>query len=242
MFVSVILSTLLGVAAAQVQQAVMAKTYTGWDCCKPACANALPLRPDIIATRGAAASCRADNTRFPLQQSLLAASACNGGAAFLCAAYQPVPVSDTLSYGFAILMGGAAGPANPACCRCYEAQWTSGAAAGKKIVVQVVNIAESSGTGNDIGAGDLILITPGGGVGPHPEGCRAQYGQRFANSWGADYGGVTSRENCANLPDDLQGGCYWRYNWAGGEVNGWDIIYQPVTCPSRLTEISGCAA
>lgn len=59
---------------------------------------------------------------------------------------------------------------------------------------------------------------------------------------GADYGGVTSRENCANLPDDLQGGCYWRYNWAGGEVNGWDIIYTPVSCPARLTEISGCAA
>ncbi len=53
-------------------------------------------------------------------------------------------------------------------------------------------------------------------------------------------GGVKDREACANLPANLQGGCYWRFNWARGDVNGWDIEYEPVACPARLTAISGC--
>ena len=69
------------------------------------------------------------------------------------------------------------------CCRCYEVDWTSGAAAGKKMVVQVVNIGEGAGPGGDVEEGDLVVLTPGGGVGPSREGCRAQYGQRYADAW-----------------------------------------------------------
>ena len=59
---------------------------------------------------------------------------------------------------------------------------------------------------------------------------------------GKSGGGVTSGNECANLPQNLQGGCYWRYNWAKGAVNTWNIEYQQVTCPQRLTSISGCSA
>jgi len=47
---------------------------------------------------------------------------------------------------------------------------------------------------------------------------------------------------CATLPKNLQGGCDWRFGWVGGDINGWNINYKPVTCPKRLTGISGCSA
>jgi hypothetical protein len=59
---------------------------------------------------------------------------------------------------------------------------------------------------------------------------------------GQSNGGVGNGAECANLPQNLQGGCYWRYNWAKGSVNGWNIEYNQVQCPSRLTSISGCSA
>jgi len=57
---------------------------------------------------------------------------------------------------------------------------------------------------------------------------------------GDDYGGVSSMTDCEQLPENLQGGCYWRWNWAGGEITGWDVEYKEVECPARLTDISGC--
>ncbi len=59
---------------------------------------------------------------------------------------------------------------------------------------------------------------------------------------GDSYGGITSRQGCENLPANLQAGCYWRFNWARGDINGWKIQYEQVTCPFRLTSISGCEA
>jgi hypothetical protein len=61
-------------------------------------------------------------------------------------------------------------------------------------------------------------------------------------SRGNQNGGVDSSAACGNLPQNLQGGCYWRYNWARGGINGWNINYEQVQCPSRLTSISGCSA
>jgi len=57
---------------------------------------------------------------------------------------------------------------------------------------------------------------------------------------GAKNGGVNNRNDCSKLPQNLQGGCYWRFNWAKGDINGWDIDYKQVTCPDRLPDISGC--
>lgn len=64
----------------------------------------------------------------------------------------------------------------------------------------------------------------------------------LTESRGGDYGGVTSRQGCEKLPSNLQGGCYWRFNWARGDMSGWDIQYEQVSCPSRLTDISKCEA
>lgn len=86
-----------------------------------------------------------------------------GGGGFLCSQYQPIPVSKDLSLGFA-----AVGEVR-ACCRCYEIQWLEGPAKGKRMQVQGVSNAPGSGT-------DITLLIPGGGSGPNPQGCTAQYG------------------------------------------------------------------
>lgn len=53
-------------------------------------------------------------------------------------------------------------------------------------------------------------------------------------------GGVHEAKGCEGLPPNLQGGCYWRFNWGGGDMLGWDIQYRQVECPERLTSLSGC--
>lgn len=55
-------------------------------------------------------------------------------------------------------------------------------------------------------------------------------------------GGLKNRDDCAKLPSVLQGGCYWRWNWAKGDLNRWDVNYERVSCPQRLVDISGCEA
>lgn len=47
--------------------------------------------------------------------------------------------------------------------------------------------------------------------------------------------------DCASLPDQLQGGCYWRWNWARGDINDWPVDYKQITCPDALTSVSGCS-
>lgn len=64
----------------------------------------------------------------------------------------------------------------------------------------------------------------------------------FQPNRGNQNGGVGTRDDCLNLPTNLQGGCYWRFNWARGNINGWSVTYNQVQCPSRLTSISGCSA
>ncbi|KAK4198273.1 family 45 putative glycoside hydrolase [Triangularia verruculosa] len=39
-------------------------------------------------------------------------------------------------------------------------------------------------------------------------------------NWGSEQGGVRNRQECERLPGNLWGGCFWRWNWARGEVNG----------------------
>ncbi len=49
-------------------------------------------------------------------------------------------------------------------------------------------------------------------------------------------------KDCESLPDPLQGGCYWRFNWARGEINNWNLTYDQITCPDYLAQTSGCQA
>ena len=61
--------------------------------------------------------------------------ASSGDLSFSCDKYQPIIVNSTLSYGFA----GHGNTATATCCKCYQFTWTSGAAAGKSMIVQAIN-------------------------------------------------------------------------------------------------------
>ncbi len=104
-----------------------------------------------------------------LRDGLTAKSGCDdGGKGYLCNDYSPIPVAGNMSYGFAVMFGA------EHCCRCYEVTWTSGAAAGKSMIVQAINTAGDP-TG-DLRAADMVIQTPGGGSGQNSAGCRNQYG------------------------------------------------------------------
>ena len=183
--------------------------------------------------------------------ALKAESGCKGGKGFLCDSYIPSPATDILSYGFAIFNG----VGN--CCKCFQLTWTSRNARGKQMIVQALNTFDPAG---DVKANDVVILAPGGGSGPNETGCRNRYGTTWyvdlpervmdgrarltyrSFTRGQSGGGVASAKDCANLPQNLQGGCYWRYNWAGGPINTWGVDYQQVACPARLTSISGCVA
>ncbi|KAI0015444.1 RlpA-like double-psi beta-barrel-protein domain-containing protein-containing protein [Xylariomycetidae sp. FL0641] len=208
--------------------AAIGTTYTTWDCCKPACAWS-NIRPKTVS--GSPKVCDVNNNILAGNSDQYRSGCETGGSAYLCADYAPIPVSEDLAYGFAVRKGDAS------CCKCYELAWRSGAARGKRMVVQVHNIVQT-GSGPGATDADWIIAVPGGGSGVNQLGCRAQYG----TNWGAPDGGVTKREDCATLPQNLQGGCYWRFNWAGGLVTGWQVEYKETTCPVELVEKSGCDA
>ncbi|THU84955.1 glycoside hydrolase family 45 protein [Dendrothele bispora CBS 962.96] len=193
-----------------------------WDCCKPSCAwsgKASVSQPVLTCDAGGNTLTDPDVT-----------SGCDGGTAFTCANNSPFAVDDNTAYGFAAVS--IAGSNEAAwCCSCYELTFTSGPVAGKKMTVQATN------TGGDLGSNQFDLLIPGGGVGIFTQGCPAQFG-----SWngGQQYGGVSSRDECSQLPASLVAGCQFRFDWFEGADNP-GVTFQEVTCPSELTAISGCS-
>ncbi|CAE6409405.1 unnamed protein product [Rhizoctonia solani] len=131
-----------------------------------------------------------------------AQSGCGGGPAYACSNNSPWAVNDSLAYGFAAvkLQGGTE---SSWCCQCYELTFTSG-------------------------PNHFDLMIPGGGVGIFGQGCATQYGAP-SNGWGNQYGGVSSRSECSQLPSALQAGCYWRFDWFKGADN-------PSVNPSTLRD------
>lgn len=136
-----------------------------------------------------------------------AVSGCNSGGAYMCSNQSPWAVSSTLSYGFAAT-NIAGGSESTWCCACYQLTFTSGAVAGKTMIVQSTN------TGGDLGGNQFDIAMPGGGFGIF-NGCTAEWGTP-STGWGAQYGGISTRSQCDAFPAHLQAGCYWRFDWFMG--------------------------
>ncbi|KAG8736581.1 hypothetical protein FRC10_009154 [Ceratobasidium sp. 414] len=213
-----LLATLTSVQA----QSGSGVTTRYWDCCKESCGWS-----GKASVSGPVKSC--DKNNNPLSD-FNAQSSCNGGGAFACANHSPWAVNSNLAYGFAAvkLQGGTE---STWCCQCYQLTFTSGPVAGKQMIVQATN------TGGDLGNNHFDLMIPGGGMGAFTQGCAAQYGN--TSGWGAQYGGVSSKSQCSQLPAALQAGCNWRFDWFMGADNP-NVNFQQVACPSQLTSITGC--
>ena len=97
-------------------------------------------------------------------------------------------------------------------------------------------IVQATNTGGDLGGDHFDLQMPGGGMG-YFSGCLSQYTGSY--SWGQQYGGVSNRSDCANLPLNIQDGCYWRFDWFMNADNP-NISFKEVPCPTDLTARTSC--
>lgn len=107
--------------------------------------------------------------------------------------------------------------------------FTSGAVAGKTMVVQSTN------TGGDLGSNQFDILMPGGGVGIF-DGCKVEFGTSLP---GDQYGGISSETDCASFPTNLQAGCDWRFDWFGNSDNP-GLTFNQVQCPEEIVAKSGC--
>lgn len=198
------------------------KTTRYWDCCKPSCAwsGKGPVSAPVK-------TCKKDGS-FLTDPN--AASGCNGGPSYVCSNNSPWAVNDKLAYGFAaaVISGQTE---QVSCCACYKLTFTNTQIAGKQMIVQVVN------TGEDLGSNHFDLQIPGGGVGIF-NGCSSQWGAPN-DGWGSRYGGVSSLDQCNQLPSQLQNGCRFRFQWFQNADNP-TMSFEPVTCPVEITNITGC--
>nr|ALE71518.1 cellulase [Psacothea hilaris] len=195
-----------------------------WDCCKPSCAWAENLK-DTSGTP--VASCSADGST---KTSPSTKSSCLGGGAYMCSNQQPTMVNSSFALGF-VAASFSGGVDTNYCCACVKLSFQD-ALQGKQMIVQVTN------TGGDLGSNQFDIAIPGGGVGIFTEGCSSQWGTP-SNGWGDQYGGVGSESDCAQLPDVLQPGCKFRFQFMEGVSNP-GVTFEQVDCPSELSGITGC--
>jgi len=194
-----------------------------WDCCKPSCSwngKSSHVNQPVF-------TCDSNGNR---QSDFNIQSGCIGGSAYMCSDQTPWAVNNSLSYGFAAasLVGGSE---DSACCTCMKLTFTSGPVSGKQMIVQLTN------TGSDLGSNHFDLAIPGGGFGIFTQGCPSQFGSGY--SWGAQYGGISNAADCNGLPQSLQAGCNWRFNWFQNADNP-SVSFVQVACPQAITDKTGC--
>ncbi|XP_057654567.1 endoglucanase-like [Diorhabda carinulata] len=198
-----------------------------WDCCAPSCAW-----DQIIKTKNGipVQTCQADGVT-PSTKENNGHSGCEvGGNAYTCVNQSPKTINDTLSYVFvaASFEGGAD---YDDCCICLVMDF-KGELAGKRMLAQVTN------TGAELNQNHFDILIPGGGVGYFTLGCQTQFNAP-ENGWGERYGGVQTIEGCNDLPELLQEGCRWRFNWMNGVSNP-DVSFYQIKCPDYFVGVSKC--
>ncbi|KAJ8982524.1 hypothetical protein NQ317_018565 [Molorchus minor] len=194
-----------------------------WDCCKPSCAWIENVKNVDTPVN----TCEADG------ETVIDAeiqSACIGGKAYMCSNQQATVVNDTLAIGFAATSFTGGADTNY-CCACFLLTF-QGELSGKQLIVQATN------TGGDLGSNQFDLAIPGGGVGIFTEGCETQW-DTPSNGWGDQYGGVGSDADCSTLPEVLQPGCHFRFQFMQGVSNP-AVTFTQIECPAQLLSISGC--
>ncbi|XP_060522846.1 endoglucanase-like isoform X2 [Cylas formicarius] len=196
-----------------------------WDCCKPSCAWVENLPSGYTK---AVDTCSADGVTVV---NASVQSSCGGGGAYMCNDQQPFAVSSTLAYGFAAASFTGGADVN-LCCACFLLTFQD-QIQGKQMVLQVTN------TGGDLGQNQFDIALPGGGVGIFTQGCQSQWNTPW-NGWGNQYGGVSSKSECSQLPEQLQAGCEFRFDFFQNADNP-QVQFQQVECPSEILSRSNCS-
>ncbi|CAF4575135.1 unnamed protein product [Rotaria sp. Silwood2] len=214
-----------GVIANKPENKASGTTTRYWDCCKPSCG----WPGKVSGSNAHVKSCRRDG--YGTWSDGNVRSGCDGGEAFSCNNHIPWAVSNQLAYGFAAATIPGLSE-QQRCCACYKLDFTSGSVVGKSMIVQIVN------SGSDVSANQFDLQIPGGGVGIF-NGCTSQW-KSPSEGWGRRYGGVSSRQECYNLPPAIRDGCFFRFDWFKGADNP-NMVYSRVQCPQELVKRTGCS-
>nr|QCF40874.1 glycoside hydrolase family 45 protein [Diabrotica virgifera virgifera] len=198
-----------------------------WDCCAPSCAYY-----GFIKTKNGIPdqTCQIDGVTNSTKDNNAQSGCEQGGVAYTCSNQQPSVINDTLAFGWAAasFQGGVD---TSKCCHCILLSFKD-QLAGKQMLVQIVN------TGSDLNENQFDLQIPGGGVGIFNLGCMTQWGTG-EDGWGRRYGGVSSIEECSILPEVLQPGCRFRFQFMEG-VDNPKVSFQEVKCPAELVAVSAC--
>ncbi|CAG9767612.1 unnamed protein product [Ceutorhynchus assimilis] len=197
-----------------------------WDCCKPSCAWTYHTNQAKAVT-----TCSIDGVTPVADNVQSGCDEADKGQAFTCNNNQPWVINSTLSYGF-VAASFTGGYDVKHCCHCVLLNF-QGKLAGKSLLGLITN------TGDPLAHNQFDIEIPGGGVGVYPYGCHAQWGADAVNGWGEAYGGVSSREQCSQLPGSLQPGCNWRWDFMNGVSNP-DVKFYQVKCPKELLDIAQC--
>ncbi|KAF2272933.1 endoglucanase 1 precursor [Westerdykella ornata] len=197
-----------------------------WDCCKPSCSwkgKAEVSRP--------VQDCQWDDAP---STDINGGTGCGeGGGAYTCNNQQPWAINDTLSYGFAgVFITGHPEIESFWCCACYQLDFTSEPLKGKSMIVQASNTAYDVKTTNR-----FSLAIPGGNT-TRFDGCTKQYNVN-QTVFGNPNSGVGSLDACNNLPEKLQAGCRWRFDWFQ-DAQYPSANFKRVVCPSELTDRTKC--
>ncbi|XP_050301602.1 endoglucanase-like [Anthonomus grandis grandis] len=197
-----------------------------WDCCKPSCGWSYQTNQ-----KKAVLTCDIDGVT-PVNDSVQSGCAEDySGNAFTCNNQQPWIVNSTLSYGF-VAASFTGGVDNSHCCHCLLLNF-KGDLAGKSLLALITN------TGEPLAQNQFDIEIPGGGVGIYPLGCYRQWGADPEQGWGEAYGGISTQDQCSELPSALQPGCNWRWDFMEGVSNPSVSFYQ-VECPKELIDIAQC--
>ncbi|XP_060524586.1 endoglucanase-like [Cylas formicarius] len=197
-----------------------------WDCCKPSCGWLIPETNEQVPVQ----SCAVDGVT-PIDSN--AQSGCDAsGSAYTCTNQQPWVINDTLAYGF-VAASFTGGVDNHKCCACVLLSF-QGQLEGKQLLAQITN------TGDPLAENHFDIALPGGGVGIYNLGCISQWNAP-ENGWGERYGGINSETECSELPDALQPGCKFRFEFMEGVPNP-PVTFYEVQCPRELSEITNCVS
>lgn len=197
-----------------------------WDCCKPSCAWKDNIDKSIDKP---VTSCQIDGDN-PIDSNIESGCSDMYGDSYICTNQQPWVVNKTLAYGFASASV-KAGTEN-LCCSCFMLKFKKDLP-GKSMVVQAIQF---SNTQDD--RGYFSVAIPGSGVGALPIGCQRQW-NAGDEGWGDRWGGVHSAANCSQLPEVLQKGCRFRFEFMNGVSNP-EVSYSQVKCPAEIVAITGC--
>ncbi|CAD6922919.1 unnamed protein product [Tilletia controversa] len=203
----------------------MATQY--WDCCKVA--GAWPGNPNV--TRPVYSCAKDGETQLESSNVL---SGCQGGTAFACNKHQPFVSATNPMLAYVV----GARPHQLGIYNFYGACYsiTFKELPGKTLVFQAVNTGEYPKTNQ------IDIQVPGGGVGIENT-CPMQWGSP-PDGWGRRFGGIFNRNECSKLPQPLQRGCHWRYDWLAPAdhpdgINPTIASMCRVKCPKILTDLTG---